>query len=156
MVGLIILLSCWKNQRLGRLLMLALFIWAGITNWYMAIDSPEVYVNYAHYAFLPVYRTFIAGWFSQHVVWVVGPIATLQVLIGVSMALKGPIYRLGTLGGMIFLVAIIPLGVSSGFPFPIVTAIAFLLLFLAAPVDYLWKGSAVAGKRGISRHARLG
>lgn len=138
-VALLLLISCWKYQRLGRLLMFLLFIWAGCTNWSFAIKSPHIYLDYANYAFLPFYRNFIKGWFSQHIVLMVGLIATCQLLIACSMVLKGWIFKLGTVGGMLFLVGIIPLGVGSGFPFPIIAAFAFYLLFRSGSTDYLWK-----------------
>lgn len=138
-VALIILFSCLKYQRLGRLLMLLLFVWAGCTNWYWATNEPHVYVDYANYAFLPFYKSFIKGWFSDHVLWMVGPIAVAQLLIGISMLFKGWIFKLGVIGGMIFLIAIIPLGIGSGFPFPIITAFAFYLLYRQPFVNYLWK-----------------
>lgn len=138
-VGLLILFCCFRYQRIGRLLLFLLFIWAGYTNWRTVSTTPHVYVDYADYAFLPLYKTFINGWFHQHILLLVGFIATAQVFIGISMLLKGIIYRLGTIGGLLFLIGIIPLGIGSGFPFPIIVSIAFYLLFKQPRVDYLWK-----------------
>lgn len=138
-VALVILFFAWKNQRVARLLLFALFAWAGCFNWYTAAHSPADYLNYADLAFLSFYRSFIRGWFSHNVLWMVGFIATGQLLIAASMWLKGRLFKLGAIGGIIFLVAIIPLGVGSGFPFPIITALAFYLLYKNPSVDYLWK-----------------
>lgn len=139
LVALIILFCCWKYRRAGRLLMFLLFIWAGCTNWYIAGNSPDKYLDYANYAFLPFYRNFILGWFSKHVLLMVGFIASCQLLIGVSMLLRGGLYRLGTIGGMLFLAGIIPLGVSSGFPFPIIGIMAFVFLYKEKSIGYLWR-----------------
>jgi hypothetical protein len=137
--GLIILFFCWKHTVIGRILMLILFLWAGCTNWYIVTHNPKVYLEYADYTFLPIYKSFINGWFSRNILLIVGLIATGQLLIAISMSLKGFLFKLGALGGMIFLVGIIPLGIGSGFPFPIITAIAFFFLLRQNAHDYLWK-----------------
>jgi hypothetical protein len=137
-IGLLLLVTCWKSPRIGRLLMFILFIWAGITNWRTATNSPEDYLDYGNYTFIPLYREFINGWFSHHIVLMVGFIATCQLIIGLSMLSRGFVFKLGAIGGMIFLVCIIPLGISSGFPFPIIGTLAFYFLFRKPSVAYLW------------------
>ena len=66
-----------------------------------------------------------------------GIIATCQGLIAVSMLLKGTIFKTGCIGGIIFLLAIVPFGVGSGFPCTITFAIALLVLFTKGK-KYLW------------------
>lgn len=139
-VAIVILLSCWKNPRVGRILLFILFGWAGIFNWDMALSQPSGYINYADPAVLPFYKTFIRGWFSQHVLLIVGIIATGQLAIAVSMWLRGWLFKLGAIGGMLFLIGILPLGVGSGFPFPILAAFAFYLLYRTPHINYLWSG----------------
>ncbi len=131
--GMIILFCCWKYPRTGRLLMFLLFMWAGITNWYTATNSPQVYLDYAKYTVLPLYRDFIGGWFSRQILFMVGLIATAQLLIGISMFFKGIFFKVGAIGGMVFFAAILPLGVGSGFPFPILGIVAFYLLYKKSP-----------------------
>jgi hypothetical protein len=137
--ALLILFCCWKNPRAGRFLFFLLFSWAGYTNWKTALHTPQFYLDYADLAFLPFYTTFIKGWFSRHILLLVGAIASGQLLIAVSMWLRGWIFKLGTIGGIIFLLAILPLGVGAGFPFPIIAALAFYLLLKHPSIDYLWK-----------------
>src|SRR5688572_16356559 len=132
--GMIILFCCWKYPRTGRLLMFLLFMWAGITNWYTSSNSPLVYLDYAKYTVLPLYRDFIEGWFSRHILLMVRVIAIGQLLIGISMFLKGIFFKAGAIGGMIFFVSILPLGVGAGFPFPILGIAAFYFLYRQAPV----------------------
>lgn len=127
--GIIILYCSLKYKRTARLLIFLLFMWAGITNWYTAVNSPHLYLEYANFTFLLFYSEFIMGWFSRHILLMVGFIATGQLLIAASMLFKGPVFKLGTIGGMIFMAAIIPLGVGSGFPFPILGMFAFFFLF---------------------------
>jgi hypothetical protein len=137
--AVIILFFCWNYQRIGRILMFLLFGWAGVINWLTALHTPQDYLSYADFTFVTFYKDFIRGWFSQNVLMAVGFIATSQLLIAVTMWFKGWLFKLGTIGGMIFLVSIIPLGVGSGFPFPIIAAIAFYKLFTTIDIDVLWK-----------------
>jgi hypothetical protein len=140
-IALIILYFAWKGPRIARVLLFLVFAWAAYTNWNMAMHSPQEYVNFADLAFLGFYKNFIRGWFSQHGAWLIAGIAIGQLLIALSMLWKGWLYRLGAIGGIIFLVGITPLGVGSGFPFPIITAIAFFLLLKQKNVDLPWKAS---------------
>jgi hypothetical protein len=71
----------------------------------------------------------------------IAAIAIGQLLLALAMLWKGWLFKLGTIGGIIFLVAIIPLGVGSAFPFPIITAMAFYKLYRQKSVDVLWKVS---------------
>jgi hypothetical protein len=138
-IALIILYFAWKGPRIARLLLFLLFAWAAYTNWNMAINNPKEYVNFGDLAFLGFYKKFIRGWFSQHGAWMIAAIAIGQLFIALSMLWKGWIFKLGAIGGIIFLVAIIPLGVGSAFPFPIITAIAFYILYRQSNVNLVWK-----------------
>ncbi|HJW16053.1 MAG TPA: hypothetical protein VJ499_02985 [Flavisolibacter sp.] len=139
-IALVIYYFARKIPRLARLLFFFLFAWAAFTNWNMAMNRPQEYLSFADLAFLGIYKNFINGWFSQHAALLIAAIALGQLLIALSMLWKGWVFKLGTIGGIIFLVAIIPLGVGSGFPFPIITAMAFYLLYRQKNVDVLWKG----------------
>jgi hypothetical protein len=138
-LGLLILFFSWKYQRVGRLMLFLLFGWAGCNNWYTVIHSPSDYVDYANFALLPFYKTFILGWFSQHVFGVVASIATGQLVIAMAMLFKGWFLRTAARAGIVFMFAIIPLGVSSGFPFPLIISLAFYLLILNPVIDVIWK-----------------
>jgi hypothetical protein len=138
LIAIGLLYTAWKYTRLSRFLMFLLFAWAGCFNWFTALTSPRDYINYADLAFLPFYKQFIAGWFSNHVLLMVGFIATAQLVIAASMLMKGWVYKAGCIGAIIFLLAILPLGVGAGFPFPILTAIAFYILYNKKHIDYLW------------------
>jgi hypothetical protein len=146
-ITLLILAALWP--KLTRLLFFTLFLWASFTNWNGAIKTPDFYTDYANLTFLNVYKEFIEGWFSQHVVLAVGFIATAQALIAISMLLRGAIYKLGIIGGIIFLIAIIPLGAGSAFPCTLITAIA--LRFLWKQDSYIWQHNA-KGKLVVAAH----
>lgn len=138
-----ILYFCWENERIGRLLMFLLFLTAGCVNWYTVLHRPTDYLYYESFAFISLYRSFIEGWFSQHIQLMVGIIATSQLLIAFSMLLKGWIFKAGALGGMLFLLCILPLGFAAAFPFPIFGAIAFYILLTSKGINYIWKHSIV-------------
>ena len=62
--AIFILLSSIKWPRIGRLLFFALFAWASWANWKMALNNPQDYLSYADLTFLPIYKSFILGWFK--------------------------------------------------------------------------------------------
>jgi hypothetical protein len=74
------------------------------------------YLEYADLTWSSWYRSFIKGWFADHIQLAVGLIATCQGLIAISMLLKGWLYKIGSVGAIIFLLSILPFGVGSGFP----------------------------------------
>lgn len=123
--------------RVGRLLFVVLFSWASWANWNMAINNPQDYLSYADLTFLPLYRSFILGWFSNHIQVSVGLIATAQGLIAMSLMMKGFLYKLGLISGILFLIAIIPLGVGSALPCTLILAIGLVLL--SSQDSFLWQ-----------------
>jgi hypothetical protein len=137
-VAILVLWAAWKQQRIARLMLFLLFAWASWTNWKTALGNPQFYIEYADLSFLSAYKQFIRGWFSRHVVEMVGFIATCQAMIAVSMLLRGKILKTGIIGAIIFLLAIAPLGVGSAFPFSIIVSFALYLIFRNRTSDYLW------------------
>lgn len=115
----------WKN--VGRAAYVVLFGWAGGWNLYLAMTTPEVYLDYARWAAEP-YRTFILGWFSQHTAVAVAAIALGQLAIAVLLHGGGRQVRMGLAGAILFLVAILPLGTGAAFPATLVMAFGAGLL----------------------------
>ena len=134
---LFLVIAIWK-PKIARLLFFLLFSWACWMNWTISSKNPAAYMEYADLALLDLYRDFIKGWFSNHIPFFIGLIATCQGFIAISMLLKGWIYKLGIIGGIIFLLAILPLGVGSGFPCSLVAAIALLKLYNKGK-QYSWQ-----------------
>ena len=137
-VAILMLLSAWKWPRVGRLLFCLLFAWACWINWKTVTQSPRVYLDYAELAFSDWYKQFIRGWFSGHIKLVVGFIATCQGLIAMAMLLRGWIFKAGLIGGITFLLSILPFGVGSAFPATLIMAAGMYLLLRSKP-DYLWR-----------------
>jgi hypothetical protein len=90
----------------------------------MALNNPQDYLKYADLTVLKIYKEFIMGWFAGHIQISVGFIAAGQALIAISLLMKGWIYKLRLIGGIIFLVAIIPFGIGSAFPCTFILAVA--------------------------------
>jgi hypothetical protein len=126
LVAILMVFCSWRLPQIGRVLYALLFGWASWKNATTSLRVPEVYREYARYAFLSVYRNFIEGFFAQHIT--LGFIAACQGLIALSMLFKGRIFQLGAMGGIVFLVAIAPLGFGSAFPCTLVMALGLGLL----------------------------
>ena len=138
-VAILLLLAAWRVPKTARVLFFLLFVWASYTNYNYAIHHPNVYLDYADLSFIRVYKQFILGWFSQHIVVMVGFIATCQGLIAISMLLKGWIFKTGCIGAMIFLLAIAPLGVGAAFPCTVIMAAALFILLKKYNHNFIWK-----------------
>ncbi len=138
-VAVLMLWAALKNTRLARLLFFLLFVWASWTNATIVSNRPEVYLEYADLTFLQSYKNFILGWFSEHIKFVVGFIAVSQTLIAVAMLFKGTMLKVGAVGAILFLLAIMPFGVGSGFPTTLIMAVAMLLILRSKNQNFLWK-----------------
>lgn len=138
-IAILQLIASAKWPRLARLSFFLLFAWASITNWRTSVNKPVAYLEYADLTWSDTYAEFINGWFSEHISVVVGCIAVCQLLIALSMLFKGAVYKLGCIGAILFLTAIIPLGVGSGFPSTAVMAIAVYILFKKDSRHFIWE-----------------
>jgi hypothetical protein len=75
-----------------------------------------------------LYKNFINGIFSSHTTLFVTVIAFGQLLTGLFLLMKKKFFILGILGGIIFLLAIAPLGIGSAFPSTLLMAISLIIL----------------------------
>ena len=111
-----------------RWVCVALFAWASVTNTVTALTNPRAYLGYAALTLSNGYRAFINGWFADHVASMVLPIAAGQLVIAVLLIGGKPLRRLGELGAVLFLLAIVPLGVGAGLPFSFTVIGALLFM----------------------------
>lgn len=126
-VGLILLELGYWAPRGARWAWVAIFIWAATVNTFTAAVEPWVYLAYGGLTPSEWYGAFINGWFSLHIREVVMSIAAGQLTIAILLSREGRARRLGVWGATVFLLAIAPLGVGSGFPFSL-SAIGSLVL----------------------------
>jgi hypothetical protein len=148
-VAILLLIAAIKWPHIARVLFFLLFAWASCTNWATAFQSPQSYLEYAGLSWLDGYRDFINGWFARHIPLAVGFIASCQALIAISMLLKGWIYKIGSIGAIIFLLAILPLGVGSGFPCTAIMAIAIYILLEKHDNKFIWERNKLAGAKNV-------
>ena len=138
-IAILLLFAAIKKPKLARLLFALLFGWACWLNYTTAHNNPEDYLEYARLTPFDFLRDFINGWFKEHITWMVTLISFGQGLIAIGMLLKGWFVRLAGLGAIIFLLAIAPLGIGSGFPCSVIAAIAVYFILKKDNLDYLWK-----------------
>jgi hypothetical protein len=139
MVAVLLAICSWRWPVSGRLLYVLLFGGACWFNLTTGIHTPEVYLSFAHVAFLQVYRTFITGYFFEHIPFFIFFIAIGQGLISISLLLKGALFKTGALGAIIFLVSIAPLGMGSAFPSTLIMAAGICRLWQISSSGYIWQ-----------------
>ena len=127
LIALALLLTAFWKPRIARWLWVAIFVWAASVNTVTAASEPWVYLAYGSLTPSAWYRDFIDGWFRSHIPAFVLSIAVGQLMIAILLTRGSDARRLGVTGATIFLLAIAPLGVGSGFPFSLI-AIASLLV----------------------------
>ncbi len=127
-VSIALLFSAIKWPRLTRVLFILIFLAAGIFNIYTALTQPEAYHLYGDMVVLELYRSFIHGFFSQHTQAIVIAIALGQLCVSALLSRNGHLFKLGIIGGVIFFVAIAPLGIGSAFPSTLLMAAALLMM----------------------------
>jgi len=137
--AIVLLIIALKKTKLARLLFAVLFSWACWTNYTMAQNDPEGYLAYTTLTPFSLYADFINGWFKEHVTAMVSYISIGQGLIAVGMILKGWLVKLACIGSIIFFMAITPLGIGSGFPFPIIASIAIYFIWKNDDFNWLWR-----------------
>jgi hypothetical protein len=146
--AILFLLITYRSPRAGKIIFSILFAWAAWVNWRTAINSPQFYLYYSYPA-MPLYEEFIQGWFSRHITLVVTIIAVSQAFIAAGLLLRGWVYKTAVLGGIVFLLAIMPLGAGSAFPCSLIMAITFVLFLYKQDKDYIW-GQATGMKLGTT------
>jgi len=140
--ALIILWAAIKKPVIARLLFSILFEWASWMNYTTAINYPEKYLEYASMS-IGLYKSFINGWFKDHITSMVCFIASCQALIGVGMLLNKWWVKLASISAVIFFIAIAPLGVGAAFPFSLIASAAAIVILIKDEFNYSWKHSGI-------------
>lgn len=126
---LVLIVICYKWPKIGKVAWGIVFMLAGIFNIFSVNSDPVQYINgFAPYA-IPLYQKIIHGPFSTNPIFFVTLIASGQILVGIFLFMKRTLFLLGILGGIIFLIAISPLGIGSAFPSTVLMAISLVLLY---------------------------
>jgi hypothetical protein len=127
-VALILIFISYVIPKIARYIWVVIFLAAGVLNLVTVLRTPEVYLVYGKTAILQIYKDFVYGFFSLHIRTVVVGIATGQILVAVLLIFKKLFFWLGVIGGVIFLVAIAPLGIGSAFPSTLLLAMGLIAL----------------------------
>ena len=121
-------LMAMRWPTIARVLFGSMFICAAVANSYIATSHPAAYLSFGELTLSGLYRSIILGPFAEHVQLYVLIIAACQLFIGIFTCYRGPLMTAAMIGGIVFLVAIAPLGEGSAFPSTLIMAIAFLIL----------------------------
>ena len=143
-VAILQLTAAVKWPRLAKVSFFLLFGWACWINRKTAHQNPTDYLNYASLAWTHYYKNFINGWFSRHIEQAVGFIAICQGLIAIAFLLKGWVFKMGCIAAIVFLLAIVPLGIGSGFPCTAIMAIALFILQKKHGSNFVWRNNTLA------------
>ncbi|MHB2148438.1 hypothetical protein ACX8XP_05225 [Calditrichota bacterium LG25] len=128
--SLALIFICSRWFKAGKILWGVIFFAAGAFNILTAFTSPHIYVEaYGPSAVLPFYRDFIYGAFSRYTALYVTLIGVGQITTAGLLLLSHRTFRLGILGGILFLLAIAPLGLGSAFPCTLLMAVSLVLLW---------------------------
>lgn len=140
-LALVLVVSAIGWPKVTRWLLAAMFFLAAGFNLYTGTAQPMAYMAYADTAILPIYRRFILGEFGQHITTFVSAVAIGQLLVGVLLTRNGLLRSLGTIGGIVFMIAILPLGIGSAAPAPLLLALALGLTERSLRSKYLLRRS---------------
>lgn len=128
-IALALLGAAFRKPTWVRWASIVIFLWAAWTNAKLALTNPVEYQGFSELALLDFYRRFILGWFSDHTAWLVLPIAAGQLSISALLLLNSRWSRwLGAGGAVVFLMAIVPLGIGSAFPFSLTYGVALVIM----------------------------
>jgi len=128
--ALALITVCWKLPKVGRATIGLGFAAAAVFNTITVLVNPQSYVQgFGPEALFPFYQDFIHGPLAANPAAFILPIAAGQLLVGGLMFFKGRWLKLGLAGGIVFLLAITPLGRGSAFPMPLLLMAAFWVLW---------------------------
>ena len=121
--GAIIAFTGWRFTRIARFLLASLFAWACWFNLDTVAETPEVYVDYAWLTPFGWYADLMTGWFAANVTAIVTTVSIVQGLIAIGYLIGRRYARMAALVTIAFLLVVLPLGLGSAFPAPILMGI---------------------------------
>ncbi len=128
LLAIVLMLLSYHFPRVLRVIWGAVFIIAGIINLITVYNNPLIYIEGFGPTAIPFYQEIIYGPFSEYPGFYITLISIGQIIIGGMIWSKKFWFILGCLGAVIFLLAIVPLGVGSAFPSTVFMALAIIFL----------------------------
>lgn len=125
---LLVSLFCLAKPNAARIFLGFFFLVMAIgINVVMVLTNPQSYIQMGQNALIPFYRWVFLNIISLNPALFVLPIAAFQITIALLMLAKGKYVKWGLLGGIVFLIAISPLGLESLPNLILAAAMAWLL-----------------------------
>lgn len=134
-ISLFLVIVAILSPKITRWGFVLIFFGAAIANGIIAINDPGAYLEFGRSALVGAYSDFIGGFFREHTVPIVLAIAFCQLCIAFLLTRKDPLLRLGVIGASIFLVAILPLGMGSAVPAPLLMIVALAVMYRRQKLD---------------------
>ncbi len=135
-IALFLVIGAILSPRLVGWLFVLIFLGAAIANTVIVIHWPESYVEgFARSALVGFYRDFIGGFFREHTQAVVLAIAFGQLCIALLLSRRDPLLKLGVIGGVLFLLGIVPLGMNAALPAPLLMVVALGVMYRRLKMD---------------------
>ena len=132
--ALMLIALAWKLPKVCRAIFGFVFAAAALFNAMTVLTNAQAYVEgFGPQALFPFYENFIYGPFARHTAPFVLAIAAGQLALGLLMFARGTAFRLGLAGGMLFFLAIAPLGQGSALPMPLLGIAALWVLWHRTP-----------------------
>jgi hypothetical protein len=125
---LLVLVLCLVRPNAGRIFMGIFFLVMAIgVNVVMVFVDPTSYMGLGADSFIPLYRWVFINFVALAPPLFVLPVAAFEIAIALLMLSKGKYAKWGLIGGIVFLLAITPLGVWTLANPILAVAIAYLL-----------------------------
>ena len=137
-IALLILWAAVVRPKIARAAFALLFAWACWINLKTANQNPGDYLAYAELTPIAYYKEFILGMFKENITTIVSAIAVGQGLIALGMLGKGWMVKWACWGAMFFFLGILPLGIGSGFPVPIIGMITAYFILKKDDMEWIW------------------
>ena len=135
-IALLMLALAFRSANWVRWVSVVFFGWAAYTNWRIASSAPLDYQKLGDLTQFAPYRDLIRGWFREHTATLLKPVAAGQLAIALMLIRNGQVTRrLAVFGGVVFLLAITPLGVGVAFPFPLTYGLALVVMLIGLDRD---------------------
>jgi hypothetical protein len=129
LIALFMTWLAWKRPPLGRLAFALMFFFAAGVNFYYALADPEEYVYYADFAMVEGYRSLILNASAETIRAILIVTALAQLAVAGAFLSSGRLLEIGALAGVVFLLAIAPLGWAAAFPATVIQAIGAYLIY---------------------------
>ena len=125
---LLVLILCLVKPNAGRIFLGFFFLAMAIgVNIVTVLVAPQSYIEMGKNALIPFYRWVFLNIITLNPPLFVLPIAAFQIAIALMMLGKKNYVKIGLVGGIIFLLAITPLGIESLPNLVLALALALLL-----------------------------